>query len=82
MAHWQLGHKEDARNWYDNAAAWMDKNQPNSAELDRFRAEAADMLGVNGPAPPTDQSKTEKNSNSNTSPTADDGPVKTPKAGP
>jgi tetratricopeptide (TPR) repeat protein len=46
MAHWQLGEKEKARQWYDKAVAWMDKNKPNDDELRRFRAEAADLLGL------------------------------------
>src|SRR5439155_17525669 len=25
MAHWQLGEKDEARNWYDQAVEWMDK---------------------------------------------------------
>jgi tetratricopeptide (TPR) repeat protein len=49
MAHWQLGHKDEARKWYQQAATWMQKNQPNNAELRRFRAEAAELLGL--PAP-------------------------------
>ena len=28
MAHWQLGEKDKAREWYDQAVQWMDKNQP------------------------------------------------------
>ena len=47
MAHWQLVHKDEARKWYDQAIAWMDKNQPANKELGRFRAEAAELLGVN-----------------------------------
>ncbi len=46
MAHWQLGNKEEARKWYDQGAAWMDKNQPKNEELRRFRAEAVELLGV------------------------------------
>jgi superkiller protein 3 len=46
MAHWQLGHKEEARKWYDRAVAWMDKNQPKNEELRRFRAESAVLLGI------------------------------------
>jgi tetratricopeptide (TPR) repeat protein/serine/threonine protein kinase len=46
MAHWQLGHKEEARSWYDQAVQWMDKNQPKNEELRRFRAEAAELLGI------------------------------------
>ena len=28
MAHWQLGDKDEARKWYDQAVEWMEKNQP------------------------------------------------------
>ena len=27
MAHWQLGHEEDAHKWYNQALSWMDKNK-------------------------------------------------------
>ena len=49
MAHWRLGHKDEARAWYDKAAAWDAKNlpPPENEELRRFRAEAAALLGVN-----------------------------------
>jgi tetratricopeptide (TPR) repeat protein len=46
MAHWQLNDKDKARDWYDRAVAWMDKNAPQNAELKRFRAEAASLLGL------------------------------------
>ena len=46
MAHWQLGQKEDARRWYDQAAKWMEKNNKNNADLRRFRVEAEELLGV------------------------------------
>ena len=46
MAHWQLGDKNQARKWYDQAVAWMDKNQPKDDELRRFRAEAEELLKV------------------------------------
>jgi eukaryotic-like serine/threonine-protein kinase len=46
MAHWQLGDKEQARERYDQALQWMDSNRPQDAELGRFRAEAAALLGV------------------------------------
>jgi tetratricopeptide (TPR) repeat protein len=46
MAHWQLGEREKAREWYDTAVRWMEKNQPENAELRRFRAEAAPLLGI------------------------------------
>jgi tetratricopeptide (TPR) repeat protein len=46
MAHWQLGEQEEARRWYDKAVAWMEKDRPKDEELGRFRAEAAELLGV------------------------------------
>jgi hypothetical protein len=47
MAKWQLGDRRAAREWNDKAVEWMQKNQPNDAELIRFRSEAAELLGVN-----------------------------------
>ena len=44
MAHWQLGEKDKAREWYDRAVQWMDKNQPTNEELRRFRAEAEELM--------------------------------------
>jgi tetratricopeptide (TPR) repeat protein len=46
MAHCQLGEKKKAREWYDKAEQWMDKNQPTNDELRRFRSEAAELLGI------------------------------------
>lgn len=46
MAHWQLGEKELARKWYDRAAGRMEKHQPSDDELERFRAEADELLGL------------------------------------
>jgi tetratricopeptide (TPR) repeat protein len=54
MAHWQLDQKDEARMWFNKSVAWMDKNQPKNEELLRFRAEAAELLGISEPAPPTD----------------------------
>jgi tetratricopeptide (TPR) repeat protein/serine/threonine protein kinase len=44
MAHWQLGRKQKAREWYDRAVGWMDKNNPRDEELRRFRAGVAELL--------------------------------------
>ncbi|MEX0676947.1 MAG: protein kinase [Pirellulales bacterium] len=46
MAHWQLGRKDEARQWYDRSVKWMEKNDPMSEELLRFRAEAEQLLGI------------------------------------
>jgi hypothetical protein len=52
MASWQLGEKQQARQRFAEAVAWMDKNRPNDKELLRFRAEAAALLGIqDAPAP-------------------------------
>jgi tetratricopeptide (TPR) repeat protein len=46
MAHWQLGEKDKARDWFDKAVHWMERGEKDDAELKRFRAEAAKMLGI------------------------------------
>ncbi|QDU21324.1 serine/threonine-protein kinase [Urbifossiella limnaea] len=46
MASWKLGRTEAAREWYDRAAGWMVKKKPREEEIQRFRAEAAALLGV------------------------------------
>jgi hypothetical protein len=59
MAHWQLGHKEEARKWYDKAVEWTEKNNPKEEDLPRFRAEAAELLGI-PLKPPAAKEKTEQ----------------------
>jgi serine/threonine protein kinase/tetratricopeptide (TPR) repeat protein len=49
MCHWNLGQKKEAVNWYDKADGWMKKNQLDDEELVRFRAEAAELLGLATP---------------------------------
>ncbi len=46
MVQWELGDKEKAQQWYDKARKWMDKNDPENAELRRFREEAAQLLRI------------------------------------
>ena len=66
MADWQLGHQDEAREWYAKAVEWMDANLPNHAELIRFRAEAEQTLamsqdvgtGDHPPPPPLAEPKT------------------------
>jgi len=53
MAHWQLAHKDEARQWYGKAVDWMEKNKPDDEALCRFRAEAAELLGVTETEPKT-----------------------------
>ncbi len=52
LAHAQLGHKDKARSWYDQAAAWTDRNAAHDAQLRRFRTEAARLLGLPTDAAP------------------------------
>jgi tetratricopeptide (TPR) repeat protein len=49
MAHWQLSNRDEAQQWYDKAVEWMEKRQPDSEDLVRFRAEAAELLGLTEP---------------------------------
>jgi tetratricopeptide (TPR) repeat protein len=46
MAHWQLGDKEKARTWFDQAVRWKDTHKPADQELRRLRIEAAGLLGI------------------------------------
>lgn len=46
MAHWQVGDKKEARQWYDKSVQWMQQYDPVNKELRRFRVEAAKLLGV------------------------------------
>jgi tetratricopeptide (TPR) repeat protein len=46
MAHWQLGHKDQAGQWYDRAVLWMEKNHPGDDILRGFFAEATAVLGL------------------------------------
>jgi hypothetical protein len=47
MAHWQLGNKEQARQWYAQAVKGADRprNEGDRLEFRRFRAEATQLLG-------------------------------------
>jgi serine/threonine protein kinase/Tfp pilus assembly protein PilF len=46
MARWQLGQRYEACTWYDKAVAWIRRKELENPELDRFRAEAATLLGL------------------------------------
>jgi tetratricopeptide (TPR) repeat protein len=54
MAHWKLGEKDKAREWYDKAVEWMENNQPKNEELRRFRTEAEELLKIAGKQPTTE----------------------------
>ena len=47
MARWQLGNKDEAREWFDKGAQWMDAHNANSETMVRFRNEATELLGLN-----------------------------------
>ncbi len=49
MAHSQLGETDAARRCYDRAVAWMEQHQPADPELQRFRAEAVELLAPSAP---------------------------------
>jgi len=44
MAHWQLGEKDKAREWYDKAVTWMETNAKDNSELIPFRKEAEELM--------------------------------------
>jgi tetratricopeptide (TPR) repeat protein len=46
MAHWQLGSKDKARDWFAKSVQWMEKGNKDDADLKRFRTEAAGLLGI------------------------------------
>ena len=53
MAHWRLDETEKAREWYDRAVQWMEKNKDQlqgnkqwPEELRRFHAEAEELLEI------------------------------------
>ncbi len=45
MAHWQLGHREEARRWYREAIEWTERNKPKDPQFGRFRVEAEMLMG-------------------------------------
>jgi hypothetical protein len=49
MAQSRLGNKDQAHASFDKAVAWMEKHRPNDGELARYRAEAAELLGLCSP---------------------------------
>ncbi len=46
MAHWQLGNKEQAKEWFTKAVQWMEANQPQNADLVHFRDEARQLMNI------------------------------------
>jgi tetratricopeptide (TPR) repeat protein len=60
MAHFRLGNRVEARRWFDKAVEIMDKSSPQNQELQRFRAEAAELLAISesSPKPQSDEVST------------------------
>jgi tetratricopeptide (TPR) repeat protein len=61
MSHWKLNSKDRARQAYDRAVRWMDKHAAQDEEQRRFRAEAAELLGIEegtNPQPKRNQNAT------------------------
>ncbi len=46
MANWKLGHKAEARVWYDRAVKWMAAKKSKNEEVHRFRGEAEALMGI------------------------------------
>jgi tetratricopeptide (TPR) repeat protein len=61
MAHWQLGEKEEARQWYDKAVRWTKTNRPDTGAVREWSAEAAQLLGIGDALAPTDKAKPPRN---------------------
>ena len=53
MIHAQQDRLDEARQWYDRAVAWHTESQAGNEELQRFRMETAQVLGLPSPPPPT-----------------------------
>jgi tetratricopeptide (TPR) repeat protein len=52
MCRWRLGARQDAVRLYEQGVRWMQEKRPNDEELRRFRAEAAELLGIGDPSLP------------------------------
>jgi hypothetical protein len=51
MTRWHEGKRDEARQWFDQALAWIERTQSEDPELRRVHAEAAALLGRPGPQP-------------------------------
>jgi paraquat-inducible protein B len=53
MCYRQLEQTKEARQCYEKGIAWMEKNQSNSEQLTRVRAEAEELLKITDEKPAT-----------------------------
>jgi serine/threonine-protein kinase len=44
LSRWQLGERDEARRWYDDAVRWMREKKPKDEALRRFQAEAEALI--------------------------------------
>jgi serine/threonine protein kinase len=51
MTRWHQGKPEEARQWFHQATAWIERTKSEDPELRRFHVEAAALLGLPGPRP-------------------------------
>ena len=49
MTYWHQGRENEAREMYNRAVAWTEKNKPDDPELRKFRAEADALLSTSCP---------------------------------
>ncbi len=54
MAYWQLGQKDEARQWYDRGVRWMKEHDSKNQELQRFEDEASKLLKIEDQKPSKD----------------------------
>jgi uncharacterized membrane-anchored protein len=46
MAHWQMGDKDEARKYCDQATKWIEESNTGDIVLRHFQDEAAELLGI------------------------------------
>jgi tetratricopeptide (TPR) repeat protein len=46
MAHWRLGDKRQASEWYDKAVAWLNRSRVQNQDYLRYRDEASTLMGI------------------------------------
>jgi hypothetical protein len=46
MTRWRQNQPAEARKWFNRGSEWTQKNQPAHPELQRFQAEAQELLGI------------------------------------
>ena len=55
MTQWQLGDKEQARQWYDKAINGIVQGTPGREDINNFRAEAEELLGIKSAVNPDEK---------------------------